>query len=438
MSVRVCQACGAQLPEGARFCRSCGRAAASLLPEPPGQRQRRKSVALPLVLLAILVAVVLVSFSACNFSHFNRQGTPISATENAALWGKANTALAGFLNEGFKTFSRDNKQPATEKELAPLSGYINDFNKALKTLKGVTPPSEQSIMHRALLPVYQEMPGPMAGVRDALLDGDTWATYLEWHKLALLMDEVGGTTKILTPDSSPVVVVTPTPSPTPKPTPSPTPTPTPSPTPKPTPSPTTVAPTLPPAIKVLESKLLFSDDFSNPKSGWVTSPTDGGEFSYENGEYSLIVKKPQWYIVGWDRSMGSQTDFAVEVEGRLLSPGSDGEYGIVFRRENPDIDSNFYVFSIKNGTYTIQKYIQGKWSPIQNWTASSYIGTGQSTNLLKLVGKGTQVDLYANGQRLTSINDASISSGYIGLEAAQLNAHVHFDNFKLCGVSESN
>ena len=418
MSVRVCQACGAQLPEGARFCRSCGRAAASPQSEHSRQRQRRKSVALPLVLLSILVAVVLVSFSACNFSLFNRKGTPISATENAALWTKANTALAGFLNEGFKTFSRDNNQPATKQELAPLSGYIDDFNKALKTLKGVTPPSEQSIMHRALLPVYQQMPGPMAGVRDSLLAGDIWAAYLEWHKLALLMDEVGGTTKILTPDSSPIVV-----------------TPIPSPTPTPTPSPTTIIPTLPPAIQVLDSNPLFSDAFGNSNSGWVISSTDSGDISYENGEYSLLVKKSQWYIVGWNRSMGSQTDFAVEVEGRLLSSGNDAEYGLMFRRDNPDEDSNFYLFDIKNGAYRIQKYFQGKWSTIRNWEASSNIGTGLSTNRLKLVCKGTQIDLYANGQRLTSIIDASITSGYIGLEAAQLNTHVHFDNFKLYGVS---
>ena len=38
----------------------------------------------------------------------------------------------------------------------------------------------------------------MAGIKDALLAGDPWAADLEWYKLALLLDEVGGTTDILT------------------------------------------------------------------------------------------------------------------------------------------------------------------------------------------------------------------------------------------------
>ncbi|MBI4188701.1 MAG: hypothetical protein HY529_05805 [Chloroflexi bacterium] len=180
-----------------------------------------------LAVLTLVVVIAFIRFGPFNFNLFSWKGAPlqtISATENDALWAKANTALAGFLGEGFKTFGQDSGQPATKQELALLSGYINDFSKAVKELKGVTPPSEQSIMHWALLPVYQEMLGPMAGIRDALLAGDPWAADLEWHKLALLLDEVGGTTEILTPETSSVAVATPEPTPTPTSTPTPTPT----------------------------------------------------------------------------------------------------------------------------------------------------------------------------------------------------------------------
>jgi hypothetical protein len=174
------------------------------------------------VVLTLVVVIALVYFNAFDLNLFSRKGAPpqtITATENAALWAKANTALAGFLGEGFKSFDRDKDQPATEKELAPLSGYINDFSEAVKAIKRVTPPPEQSITHWALLPVYQEMPACLAGIRDALLAGDPWAADLEWHKLALLLDEVGGDIEILTLEPTPTTTPTPTPSPTPTPTP---------------------------------------------------------------------------------------------------------------------------------------------------------------------------------------------------------------------------
>jgi len=163
------------------------------------QNQRHKSG----ILLRVILAIVIVSMFAYlgNFNLFIVEAASpqaISASDNSALWGKANTALANFLSEGLKIFSRSSDQPATEQELASLSRYINDFSSAVKTLAEVVPPSEQAIMHKALLPIYQEIPGHMTGIRDAMLSNDPWKLDLEWHNLALLLDESSETLKILT------------------------------------------------------------------------------------------------------------------------------------------------------------------------------------------------------------------------------------------------
>lgn len=206
MSISSCQACGAEVPEGARFCPKCGK---EMSPPRPSRPKRRRQILwgiAALVVLTPMIIIALVRFGPSDFKLFGWKGaspSTISATENTALWAKAHVALADFLGEGLKSFGRDENQLLTEEELAPLSGYVNDFSAAVKAIADVTPPPEQAIMHRALLPIYQEMTACMVGIQEALLSNDSWAADLEWHKMALLLDKVGGTTEILTLETTP-------------------------------------------------------------------------------------------------------------------------------------------------------------------------------------------------------------------------------------------
>lgn len=253
MSVRICQSCGAEVPEGVRFCPKCGKEVAlqvcqacgaevpvgagfcpkcekKVISAPPPLLKRqaeprgRHGPVFWVVLIVVVGFVIFIGYKVLatkpQMSTGPLGGTPpsqtstpvetqkpvetqqptgkaISATENAALWAKAHTALAQFMGEGFKTFGDEEAHPATQEELAPLSRSINDFNKAVKAIEAVAPPPEQVIEHRALLPIYQEMQGRMVGIRDALLSGDPWKADLEWHRLALLLDKAGGVSEVL-------------------------------------------------------------------------------------------------------------------------------------------------------------------------------------------------------------------------------------------------
>ncbi len=77
--------------------------------------------------------------------------------------------------------------------------------------------------------------------------------------------------------------------------------------------------------------------------------------------------------------------------------------------------------------------LDGTWTELQRWTRSEYVEKGNSTNHLKMVCKGSQIEVYVNGHYLTAVTDSSFDSGYIGviLDASAGNTQVAFDNIKV-------
>ena len=188
----------------------------------------------------------------------------------------------------------------------------------------------------------------------------------------------------------------------------------------------------------------FEDDFSDSKSGWDTPSGDWGEIAYENGAYSVLIEKALWYVWGSPATRtGIQKDFTAEVDVRMLSQGSDDAAGIVFRIQQGEPGKySFYVFWINNllQTYAIQKYVDNAWTnDLQRFTPTNYINGDANSNRLKVVCKGSQIEVYINGNKLTTVTDTSLDSGYIGLGVmnySSSNAHYHFDNFKLYAAEQ--
>lgn len=181
----------------------------------------------------------------------------------------------------------------------------------------------------------------------------------------------------------------------------------------------------------------INDDFSDSNSGWGVSSADWGTFAYEDGEYGISIEKMNWFGYHLNSVSGKQEDFTAEVDVRKLSQGTDDAAGIVFRDQMGQGKDSFYVFWVdcNNGTYDIEKYIQGVWAPsLKDFTSSNYIQRGANTNRLKVMCKGSQIEVYVNDNKLTTVTDTSFSRGFIGLAAETFtssNAHYHFDNFKL-------
>ena len=177
-------------------------------------------------------------------------------------------------------------------------------------------------------------------------------------------------------------------------------------------------------------KLQYEDDFSNPYSGWPRLSSEETDLDYQDGEYHITVKKFTLAQYVYNRNAGRFADFVLEVDARLVS-GPNGGGGLVFRAQDLD---NCYCFLVQvNGYYYIGAVLSGMWLSLQPKKHSDLINIGNSTNHLKVICKGSKIELYVNGHYLTAITDNYFTDGYVGMivDTPKPDAHFAFDNFKV-------
>src|SRR3989304_1471926 len=96
----------------------------------------------------------------------------------------------------------------------------------------------------------------------------------------------------------------------------------------PTPTPLTLQPFLAPPDSSVPQKLIFEDDFSDPSSGWARYSDASSESSYENREYSLLLKQPRSWAWRYIKFIGEYTDVSFEVDVRDLASNSENGAGL--------------------------------------------------------------------------------------------------------------
>jgi uncharacterized repeat protein (TIGR02543 family) len=176
-------------------------------------------------------------------------------------------------------------------------------------------------------------------------------------------------------------------------------------------------------------EVLFSDDFSDESSGWVTYDEYDGWVAYLNG--CLYIKDyttPEEAL--YSESQRYFTDFILEVETWLVG-GTDYNWHMVGCRFRDD--NNSYTFAIgADGTYSIAKQVNDNIIYFVKSTYSTYIHQGQGvTNLIHIECIGDNLSLSVNGHLLWEGIDATFTGGDIVLAAAALAGtftEVAFDN----------
>ena len=147
--------------------------------------------------------------------------------------------------------------------------------------------------------------------------------------------------------------------------------------------------------------IIFKDDFSSNKNNWAVSNKSESNLEIRNGKYYFEHKRTSR---GWTSSrivdIDESKDF--EIESRILKIDGirNNGYGFVFGRKDAD---NQFVFTISaNGSYSIDQYINGKFTAIKDWTKSSYIKTGNNVyNTLKIKKERGFIKFYVNDRYLT-------------------------------------
>jgi hypothetical protein len=188
--------------------------------------------------------------------------------------------------------------------------------------------------------------------------------------------------------------------------------------------------------------VLFSDDFSKPANDWIVSKTDYAEFSYADGEYRILLNKPDFntYSILPKREFDN---FSVEVDARLASGPSNGVFGILCRAEaNEQTVSKAYVFAIRgDGFYAILKRTSPTfWDAIAYGKESKAIKQGNVSNHLRADCSGNTLTFYVNGEKVLEKTDTAFKAGSVGMavttQPKSEPLDVRFDNFVVHAIAK--
>jgi len=178
-----------------------------------------------------------------------------------------------------------------------------------------------------------------------------------------------------------------------------------------------------------KGNVLFQDDFSNTGSGWEEGDFDYGSVGYGDGFYK-VVSSGQGETM-WGAAYKDFTDVVIDVDATVISGPTNynNDYGVVCRmQENGD---GYYLLISSDGLYSILLGAGDSFNPLVDWTESSTIKQGNTSNHIQAICSGSNMTLVVNGKELVKTQDSTHASGDIGLTATTYEstpAEVHFDN----------
>jgi hypothetical protein len=178
----------------------------------------------------------------------------------------------------------------------------------------------------------------------------------------------------------------------------------------------------------------FTDDFST--QSWGTGPSQYGNLWYLNEEYHMHATKSGFIVIYAPDKAEYKTENATVRVGLRSVDGNPPEtgYGLVVHGEKKDGKLEDYAFLISNGPdpkYKIVYHKAGVETKLVDLTSSSAIRTGTSPNQIEVRIKDRKIDLYINGQFITSITDTEeYLRGRVGLYTSDA-GEVAFDDLEI-------
>ena len=180
--------------------------------------------------------------------------------------------------------------------------------------------------------------------------------------------------------------------------------------------------------------VLFSDDFSDPNSGWDRNDWDNGFTDYVDNAYQVTVKVEN-YDVWANPYLYFEGDVSVEVDAIKVDGELDDNYGILCRYSGEASSPSYYFFYISSDGYAvIGKVIEGETTYLssEQMEYTDAVVQGYATNHLQADCIGNSLTFYVNGERVATASDSSLSGGDVGLDGGTFTATSStflFDNF---------
>ena len=175
----------------------------------------------------------------------------------------------------------------------------------------------------------------------------------------------------------------------------------------------------------------FTDDFSDPNSGWDSNSGKEGSVGYENGKYVIQVDEVDYSL--WANPGQEFGDVLIDVTMQPDANGATADMGAICRYQDTDnfiyasitSDGYYGITQMKNGDFTILTG-NGKLQP------NDTIRQGGKPNQVQLVCAGNNFALLVNDQFIDAVTADAPASGDVGLIAGTFEkggARVSFDNF---------
>jgi hypothetical protein len=202
-------------------------------------------------------------------------------------------------------------------------------------------------------------------------------------------------------------------------------------------NPSKIIPSLSPNLTLIPNSLsstpgvIFSDDFSNPNSGWDrVDQTDFYSDYFENA-YRITVhsKMSDSWANPDDNVFGG---VSIEVDATKNAGPDDNDFGVICRYQSTD--QFYYAVISSDGYYGITKVTSASSTLIgrDSLEFSDAIHQGSATNHIRFDCLGNVLTLYVNGHQIDQQNDSDYTTGNVGLIAGTYDTpgtDILFDNF---------
>jgi hypothetical protein len=186
------------------------------------------------------------------------------------------------------------------------------------------------------------------------------------------------------------------------------------------------SPSKPTPVTTLKTSqsLLYSDDFSNPGSGWSILSDSQSSTGYADGSYKVIIKTHDSSIYGFASKLFGDTVIDVDVATRLVPSSTLDFASEVGCRAQENGDG--YIFRIVSdgglGYFSVGYYTDAGSRFVSLMSAgkpqaSEAVKPGLTTNHITVGCAGSDLWLKVNGVSLYAGKDATFAAGDITLGA---------------------
>ena len=181
-------------------------------------------------------------------------------------------------------------------------------------------------------------------------------------------------------------------------------------------------------LKIINSdnqEIVFQDDFEKTTEKWSPKEKTTKQSFFENGEYIFKANSESCY---WATSQKHQISNNCEIE--LTSTWLNGEtanYGIMIIEDN----KNYISCELKsNGDVRLVTSTRGKYTNINDYTKTKYIGNGNLKHTQKIIIKDNKIDYFIDNEFVQSTSLGNITPVKLGLRVCEKQT-IAFDKLKI-------